>query len=157
MVIRHNGQTDYIISNSFTCTESGLYNFTIFDIAGNTRSGNIYISIEEPEIQIIENLDTTKRLESFNLNINLKDTFVQLSAIEIYLKSETDNDFVLLNHDNESTAISINKLKYLFMANGDYKIIISDNFGRTVLKEYSFIKAAPIGTLYLRGGASRRR
>ena len=153
MTITYNNITTYVIGTNYTCSESGVYKFSVYDTAGNVKSGTIYLSIEEPEIQIIENLDTTNRLESFNVNITLNQTFVQLSAIEVYLKTSDADDYVQIFTDNNSTQISISTLKYLFVTNGDYRIIISDNFGRTVTYEYSFVKAAPVGTLYFRGGA----
>lgn len=114
-----------------TLTEGGKYEIRVYDRLGHELSFVCFISHEEEQITFSENADKTE----VNVNIDLPESYEALTSIEVYRNGE------------KLDGVSTDKLDYVFTKDGTYKVVLKDNFGRTVSKEYTFHKALPQGSL----------
>ena len=146
-------ETFYIGENCYL-TEPGTYKFEVYDIAGNHKTGTIYISTDAPEFTVVENLDEQARLKNFNLLIDKKDSFITLGNVSITLIEEGTGTSIDITSDFNGEVISPYTYNYLFVRNGEYTFQMSDNFGRTVTLTYTFISEAPVGTLCYENGTA---
>ena len=114
-----------------TLTEGGKYEIRVYDRLGHALSFTAYISDSEEEVTFSENADHT----AVSISIGLPESYEALTSIEIY-KNGTKLD-----------GVSTDRLNYKFSKGGTYRVVLKDNFGRTVTREYEFHKALPQGTL----------
>lgn len=131
--IKGNGKTDrYIPSDSLpTITEAGKYEISVYDRLGHSISLTVYISGEEEQIAFHNNKDDT----AVSIGISVPESYQAITSLEIYKDGK------------KMDGVSADKLHYEFAKGGTYKVVLKDNFGRTIVKEYSFEKALPTGTL----------
>ena len=153
LTITIDGTTSYIIGTAFALNKSGIYTFTIRDIAGNTKTGTIYLSLVPPTIAVNENLTVQGKLESFEVSITKNLSFNSITSISVQRKDSDSDEYTLLSQDDIGVSIKTNTLNYKFVSNGDYIITVIDNYYRETVYNYSFFKDAPVGTLYSRGGS----
>lgn len=131
--ITYNGITSYYTFGDDlpTLTDGGKYEISVYDRVDNVTSFSVYISSEEENIEFKNNSDDT----SVSINITLPESNTTITSLEIYRNGE--------KLDN----VTPDKLNYEFSKDGNYKVILKDNFGRTIEKEYYFHKAKPEGIL----------
>jgi hypothetical protein len=114
-----------------TISEGGEYGISVYDRLGNTLSFKVFISSSEESVVFEANADST----SVSIGIQMGESFETLTSVEIYRNGE------------KLSGVSTDKLNYTFDKDGLYKVVIKDNFGRTITKEYRFVKALPQGAL----------
>jgi hypothetical protein len=111
--------------------EGGKYDIKVYDRVGNEISFTVYISSQEENITFTNNCDDT----AVSIDIGLTESNQTITSLEIYRNGE------------KLAGVSADKLNYEFTKDGTYKVVLKDNFGRTVEKEYVFHKALPTGNL----------
>lgn len=131
--IEKNGEVKrYIASDALpTIDEKGKYSVKVFDRLGHSISFTVYISGEEERISFKNNSDDT----SVSIDIEVPESYEAITSLEIYRNGE------------KLEGVSTDKLTYVFSKDGLYKVVLKDNFGRTIEKEYRFTKSLPNGTL----------
>ena len=131
--ISGNGTTArYISSDELpTLADAGKYDIKVFDRLGHSIRFTVYISGEEERVVFTNNVEDT----AVNISIEMPEDYEALTSIEIY------------RNGNKLEGASTDKLDYTFDKDGIYKVILKDNFGRTVIREYTFVKALPQGSL----------
>lgn len=142
--ITGNGKTErYIPSDSMpTIAEAGKYEVKVFDRLGHSIGFTVYISGEEEQVSFRNNEDDT----AVSIDISLPESYQAITSLEIYKDGK------------KMDGVSADKLHYEFGKGGNYKVVLKDNFGRTIVKEYSFVKALPQGVLQgvAEGGKTNR-
>ena len=133
VAIEHDGYTSYYTKSDSlpTLTEGGKYQVRVYDRLGNENFFTVYISSEEEAISFKNNSDDT----AVSINISLAESEETITSLEIY------------RNGTKLDGVSADKLSYTFSKDGNYKVILKDNFGRTIEKEYYFHKSLPTGTL----------
>lgn len=131
--ITGNGKTmRYISSDPLpTITEAGKYEVRVFDRLGHSIALTVYISGEEEKVSFRNNSDDT----SVSIDVSVPESYQAITSLEIYKDGK------------KMEGVSADKLHYEFSKGGTYKVVLKDNFGRTIVKEYRFDKALPEGTL----------
>lgn len=131
--VQNGGKTSF-----YTCGDElpvlnvgGEYLLTVYDRNGNCYSFTVYIVGNEADISFRNNSDDT----AFDLKITLEQNFDTLVSLEI------KKDGVALEN------VSTDTLSYTFDKAGIYTVTLRDNFGRVIVREYTFIKALPVGEL----------
>lgn len=114
-----------------TITEGGTYLVKAYDRTGNSISFTVYISDEEETVSFQNNADDT----AVSINIAMPESYQAITSLEIY------------RNGKKVDGVSPDKLSYTFSKDGLYKVVLKDNFGRTLEKEYRFVKALPQGTI----------
>lgn len=107
----------------------GEYLLTVYDRLGNGYSFTVYIIGNPATINFKNNVDDTE----FRLTITLEQKFDTLVSLEIR------KDGKLLD------GVSTDTLTYTFDRAGTYTVLLRDNFGRIISKEYTFNKSKPNG------------
>lgn len=107
----------------------GEYQLTVYDRLGNGYSFTVYIIGNPATIDFKNNSDDTE----FRLTITLEQKFDTLVSLEIR------KDGKLID------GVSTDTLSYVFDRAGTYTVLLRDNFGRIISKEYTFHKAKPNG------------
>lgn len=131
--VQNSGKTSF-----YTCGDElpalnagGEYLLTVYDRNGNYYSFTVYIVGNEADISFRNNSDDT----AFDLKITLEQNFDTLVSLEIRYNGE------LLE------GVSTDTLSYTFDKAGVYTVTLRDNFGRVIEREYTFVKASPVGKL----------
>lgn len=120
----------YTYGDELPCLNvGGEYLLTVYDRLGNGFSFTVYIIGNPATIDFKSNSDDTE----FRLSITLEQKFDTLVSLEIR------KDGKLLD------GVSTDTLSYTFDRAGAYTVILRDNFGRVISKEYTFNKAKPNG------------
>lgn len=114
-----------------TLDKGGTYLIKAYDRIGNSMSFTVVISDQEEEVSFANNADDT----SVSVAIEMGDANETITSLEIYRNGQ------------KMSGVSADKLDYAFSKDGLYKVVLKDNFGRTITKEYRFAKALPQGTL----------
>jgi hypothetical protein len=114
-----------------TIAEGGEYLIRAFDRLGHSTSFTVYISDEEEQVVFKNNADDT----AVSVDVSMGEGYQVLTSLEIY------------RNGVKLDGVSTDKLSYVFDKDGTYEVVLKDNFGRTVTKEYAFHKALPQGTL----------
>ncbi len=129
----HNGNISYYSKGDElpTLTDGGKYEVSVYDRLSNEMNFTIYISSEEENIEFKNNEDDTK----VSIDITLPESSLTITSLEIYKNGE------------KLEGVTPDKLSYEFSKDGNYKVILKDNFGRTIEKEYYFHKAKPTGNI----------
>ena len=139
----------YYVGTQATLKESGIYNISVRDVAGNTGSCTIYISLVEPtlEFKIQEVGDI---MNGFSVEIKKNLNLNALNYFNAYRYNTENEQWEQLTQDNSSPSVSINKNNtvYTFSVSGEYRFVLSDVFGRYIEHQYSFTKSAPVGYFY---------
>lgn len=136
------GTSRYIASDSMpTITKAGKYGVRVWDRAGHSISFTVYISEEEETVTFVNNEDDT----AVNISIEMPESYEALTSLEIYRDGE------------KLDGVSPDKLSYTFDKDGTYRVVLKDNFGRTVTREYEFDKALPQGVLTGVDGGGKTR
>lgn len=142
--IKGNGKTNrYIASDALPIlAQPGRYDVRVFDRLGHSISFTVYISGEEERVSFRNNSDDT----AVSVDISVPESYQAITSIEIYKDGK------------KMDGVSADKLHYEFEKGGNYKVVLKDNFGRTIVKEYSFVKALPQGALQgvTEGGKTNR-
>ena len=112
-------------------SEGGKYVVSAYDRLGNSYSFNVYIVGSPAEISFSENKEKT----FLDISIKLEQDFDTIVSLEI------------TRDGKKLDGVSGDKLSYRFDKGGLYKVVLKDNFGRVISKEYDFQKAKPSGTL----------
>ena len=120
-----------------TLTDGGNYKIRVYDRLENSFEFNVIISSNEENISFSNNSDDT----AVSIDISYIESNLTITSLEIYRNDE------LLN------GVSPDKLSYTFEKDGTYKVILKDNFGRTIEQTYIFNKSLPQG--YLNTNESR--
>lgn len=133
IAITNNGSTKYYSYGDElpTLTEGGKYDVVVYDRVGNNYSFTVYIVGNEADIKFTNNEDST----AFDIDITLEQEFDAIVSLEIYKDGE------------KLDWVSSDVTHYAFTKDGTYKVILKDNFGRIITKEYDFDKSLPAGTL----------
>lgn len=122
----------YTYGDELPCLNvGGEYLLTVYDRLGNGFSFTVYIIGNPATIDFKSNSDDTE----FRLSITLEQKFDTLVSLEIR------KDGKLLD------GVSTDTLSYTFDRAGTYTVLLRDNFGRVISKEYTFNKAKPNGEL----------
>lgn len=131
--VTNSGNTSYYTKGDAhpTLTEGGRYEVKAYDRLGNEIGFTIFISDEEEAIGFKNNGDDTE----VSVDISLGDANQTITSLEIYRNGE------------KLDGITPDKLHYAFAKDGNYRVVLKDNFGRIVEKEYYFHKSLPNGTL----------
>lgn len=131
--VKNNGKTNYYTyGDELPClTVGGEYLLSVYDRLGNGYSFTVFIVGNPATITVKNNADDT----AFDLAITLEQRFDTLVFLEVRRNG------VLLD------GISASVLNYTFDRAGTYVLTLRDNFGRTITKEYVFVKALPEGEL----------
>lgn len=111
--------------------EGGEYLLSVYDRLGNGYSFKVYIVGNPANITMQNNAEDT----AFDITITLEQKFDTVVSLEIKRNGEA------------VSGVTTDKLQYAFDRSGIYTIILRDNFGRVIEKEYAFNKALPHGTL----------
>ncbi len=120
----------YTYGDELPClTVGGEYLLTVYDRLGNGYSFTVYIIGNPATIDFKNNSDDT----AFSLTITLEQRFDTLVSLEIR------KDGKLID------GVSTDTLSYTFDRAGTYTVLLRDNFGRVISKEYTFNKALPYG------------
>ena len=120
----------YTYGDELPCLNvGGEYLLTVYDRLGNGFSFTVYIIGNPANIDFKSNSDDTE----FRLSITLEQKFDTLVSLEIR------KDGKLLD------GVSTDTLSYTFDRAGTYTVLLRDNFGRIISKEYTFNKAKPNG------------
>lgn len=112
-------------------SKGGKYDIKVYDRVGNNYSFTVYIVGNEADVTFTNNEDNT----AFDIDITLEQDFDAIVSLEIYKDGE------------KLDWVSPELTHYTLTKDGTYKVVIKDNFGRTIVKEYDFDKALPEGTL----------
>ena len=148
LVVTCNGKTQYLVGDTFTFTKSGIYTIKVYDVAGNSATYTVYVSLETPTVSESDVLSQKGTYLGKDITIEkILDFNNILSLIISQYDAETDT-WVALTQDANGTAITAGTLKYFIATSGDFKVVITDNFGRTTEKKFSIYKDAPIGKLF---------
>lgn len=133
LVIENNGKIlRYTHGDELPCLEvGGEYTVSLYDRLGNGYSFTVYIIGNPATIGFENNTDDTE----FDITITLEQKFDTVVSLEIYRNGEA------------LKGVMTDKLQYTFDRAGIYTVILRDNFGRVIEKEYTFYKALPNGTL----------
>ena len=133
LMVENGGRVErYTYGDRLPCLEvGGEYLLTIYDRLGNGYSFTVFIIGNPANIVFNNNGDDT----AFDITITLEQKFDTVVSLEIKRNGE------ILN------GVTTDKFQYLFDRTGVYTVILRDNFGRVIEKEYTFNKALPIGTL----------
>jgi hypothetical protein len=133
VAVTKNGDTNYYTKEDTlpVLTEGGKYSIRVYDRVGNSIAFTVYISDKEENIIFTNNSDDT----SMTVDINLTESNQTITSLEIFRNGQ------------KLSGVSANQLNYEFSKDGNYKVILKDNFGRTIEKEYYFHKALPVGYL----------
>lgn len=133
LVIENNGKViHYTHGDELPCLEvGGEYTVSVYDRLGSEYSFTVYIIGNPASIGFENNGDDT----AFDISITLEQKFDTVVSLEIYKNGEA------------LSGVTTDKLQYSFDRTGVYKVILRDNFGRVIEKEYAFNKALPTGTL----------
>ncbi len=129
----HNGNISYYSKGDElpTLVDGGKYEISVYDRLSNDMSFMVYISSEEENIEFKNNGDDTK----VSIDITLPESSITITSLEIYKNGE------------KLEGVTPDKLSYEFSKDGNYKVVLKDNFGRTIEKEYYFHKAKPTGNI----------
>jgi len=152
LVITLNGVDINVIDDKYTFSSSGTYTIKIYDIAGNKAEYTLYVSLEAPTIteeDIVSSKGTflgKKVIISENLNFN------EILTLAISKYDTASLSWVTLNQDSNGTLISADNLQYYIAESGLFKIVLTDNFGRTVEKQIEIFKDAPVGKVFTADG-----
>ena len=114
-----------------TLTTGGEYQIRAYDRSGNELAFKVIISDQEETIAFANGEGDL----SVSIDITLNEKYQSLTLLEIY------------RNGTKLSGVSPDRLSYVFDKDGLYKVVLKDNFGRTVEKEYRFTKALPEGTL----------
>lgn len=114
-----------------TITEGGTYLIKAYDRSGNSISFTVYISEEEEAVSFRNNADDT----AVSIDIAMPESYQAITSLEIY------------RNGTKLDGVSPDKLSYTFSKDGLYKVVLKDNFGKTLEKEYRFVKALPQGAI----------
>ena len=130
--IRNGGKTSYYTYGDDLpyLNVGGEYSLTVYDRFGNGYSFTVYILGNPATIDFGNNSDDT----AFGITITLEQKFDTLVSLEI------SKDGMAID------GVSTDTLSYTFDRAGIYTVTLRDNFGRTISKEYEFVKALPTGT-----------
>lgn len=133
LAIENDGRVErYTHGDELPCLAvGGEYTVTVYDRLGNGYSFTVYIIGNPASIAFDNNGDDT----AFDITITLEQKFDTVVALEIHRNGETLG------------GVTTDKLQYTFDRTGVYTVILRDNFGRVIEKEYTFDKALPMGTL----------
>ncbi len=133
LVIENGGKVErYTYGDKLPCLEvGGEYSVSVYDRLGNEYSFTVFIIGNPANIVFENNSDDT----AFNITITLEQKFDTVVSLEIKRNGEA------------LSCVTTDKLQYSFDRSGVYTIILRDNFGRVIEKEYVFNKALPSGTL----------
>lgn len=122
--------------NCYTCGDElpvlnvgGEYLLTVYDRLGNGYSFTVFIFGNSATIDFKNNSDDTE----FRLTITLEQKFDTL----VYLEIRKDGRLL--------DGVSTDMLSYIFDRAGTYTVVLRDNFGRIISKEYTFNKTKPNG------------
>ena len=131
--ITHNGNTSYYTKSDSlpNLEDGGSYHIRVYDRLNNSFEFDVIISSSEENITFSNNSDDT----AVSIDITYTESNLTITSLEIYRNGE------LLN------GVSPDKLNYTFEKDGTYKVILKDNFGRTIEKTYVFNKSLPEGYL----------
>ncbi len=126
------------VTNYYTCddelpclTNGGEYFLSVYDRLGNGYSFTVFIVGNPANITVQANSENTV----LGITITLEQKFDTVVSLEIKRNGET------------LSGITTDKLQYSFDRSGIYTVILRDNFGRVIEREYTFNKALPNGTL----------
>lgn len=111
--------------------EGGSYHIRVYDRLSNSFEFDVIISSSEENITFNNNSDDT----AVSIDITYTESNLTITSLEIYRNGE------LLS------GVSPDKLNYTFGKDGTYKVILKDNFGRTIEETYVFNKSLPYGYL----------
>ncbi len=114
----------------------GEYLITIYDRLGNSYSFTVYIVGNEATITFTPN----QTLTEFDIDISLEQEFDTVVSLEIFKDGQ------------KLEGVSTDVLHYTFSKDGEYKVVIRDNFGRTIERTYDFNKSLPNGSLSVDNG-----
>lgn len=133
LVIENNGKVMYYThGDELPCLEvGGEYTVSVYDRLGSEYSFTVYIIGNSATITFENNGDDT----AFDITITLEQKFDTVVSLEIHKNGEA------------LSGVTTDKLQYSFDRTGVYTVILRDNFGRVIKKEYVFNKALPSGTL----------
>lgn len=133
LAIENGGETQYYTyDDELPCfVVGGEYRLIVYDRLNNGYSFTVYIIGNPASVAFENNADDT----AFDLTITLEQKFDTVVSLEIRRNGE------LLG------GITTTELHYVFECGGVYTVILKDNFGRVIEKEYIFNKALPEGIL----------
>lgn len=133
LTVANGGNTTFYTygDNMPTLNIGGEYLLTLYDRTGNSYSFTVYIVGSPADIAFKNNVDDT----AFDLTITLEQNFDTLVSLQIRRNG------VLIE------GVSTDTLAYIFDKDGVYTVTLRDNFGRVTVKEYTFAKSLPSGTL----------
>lgn len=131
--ITFSGKTSYYANGDALpiLNYGGEYIIGLYDRAGNAYEFKVYIVGDPALLTFVENADKT----ALELSISLSHDFDTIVALEI-----RRNGKILQN-------ITTDTLFYIFDKGGDYTVLLRDNFGRIIERQYTFIKSLPNGSL----------
>ena len=131
--VTNSGNTSYYTKGDAlpTLTEGGRYEVKVYDRLGNEIGFTVFISDKEEAVGFKNNGDDTE----VSVDISLGDANQTITSLEIYRNGE------------KLDGITPDKLHYAFTKDGNYRVVLKDNFGRVVEKEYYFHKSLPNGIL----------
>lgn len=137
--ITYDNGTSYYTNGDIipTLDEGGKYIITVYDRVGNNYSFTVYIVGEEANVAFTNNDEAT----AFDIDISLDQEFDTVISLEIF------KDGMKLE------GVTPDNLHYTFEKDGNYKVVIKDNFGRVVQRNYKFDKSLPTGDLSCDEGA----
>ena len=136
---------------------NGEFKIKLYDRVCNTFEFTIFILGQAPSVKFtpqntnLELLVTITKGESFNSIMDLK-----IYKNEILLNNVNGYDEYPERNDNGLIFISNTTLSYTFSKGGNYKVELTDNFGRTIVYEYTFEKDLPKGILSIDNGSTTR-
>ncbi|MCI2110845.1 MAG: hypothetical protein LKK13_00660 [Bacilli bacterium] len=127
------GKTSYYTKGDAlpTITDGGKYEVKAYDRLGNSIFFTVYISSQAETIDFTNNSDDT----AVSIDVSMGETYQTITSIEIYRNGQ------------KLDGVSTDKLNYEFTKDGLYRVVLKDNFGRTIKKEYYFHKALPQGVI----------
>ena len=133
VAIKHDGNVSYYTKGDElpTLTDGGEYLVRVYDRLGNESSFTVYISSVEESVAFKNNEDDTR----VYIDIGLTESEQTITSLEIY------------RNGAKLDGVSPDKLSYVFSKDGNYRVVLKDNFGRTVEKEYYFHKGLPTGSI----------
>ncbi len=133
LTVENGGNVErYTHGDKLPCLEvGGEYSVSAYDRLGNEYSFTVFIIGNPANIVFDNNGDDT----AFDIAITLEQKFDTVVSLEIKRNGEA------------LSGVTTDKLQYSFDRSGVYTVILRDNFGRVIEKEYVFNKALPSGTL----------
>lgn len=131
--ISHGGNKTYYSKGDElpTLHEGGRYDIRVYDRIGNEIAFTVYISSVE-ETVIFSNANEDKEV---HIDISLTEKNQTITSLDIY------------RNGVKLSGVTPDNLSYVFDKDGNYKVVLKDNFGRVIEKEYRFVKAVPQGVL----------